>query len=72
MLINCPHCHIFIFIEQQNCNIYRCGIFKSNFNQIPPHLSKSDCDELVKQNLIYGCSKPFRINNNKALICDYI
>ena len=72
MLINCPHCNQLIFIVELNCCIFRCGIFKSNFNQIPPHLSKRDCDELVKQNLIYGCSKPFRINNNKALICDYI
>ena len=72
MLIRCPHCSIAIFIEQQNCNIYRCGVFKSTFQPIPPHLPKNDCYELVKQNLIYGCGKPFRIIDNNILICDYI
>lgn len=72
MFINCPHCNIYLFIEELNCGIFRCGIYKSTFQPIPPHLPKNDCDELLKQNLIYGCSKPFRIIDNKVLICDYI
>ena len=56
-----------------NCKIFRCGIYKSNGQQINPHLNKSICDELVANNLIYGCGKPFLIdNNNNALICEYI
>lgn len=68
----CPHCSLIVFIEEQNCNIYRCGVFKITFQQIPPHLPKIDCDELIKNDLIYGCGKPFRIVGNMTMICDYI
>lgn len=72
MLIKCPNCNQLIFIEQLNCGIFRCGIYKSNFQHIPPHLPKKDCDELLNKNLIYGCSKPFKIVGGTVLICDYI
>ena len=73
MIINCPHCNQLIIIIELNCRIFRCGIYKNNFEQINPHSNKSICDELIINNLIYGCGKPFRIdNNNKVLICEYI
>ena len=72
----CPHCSCVLIIEQINCGIFRHGYLKSTFNQINPHLSKKECDELFEKKLIYGCGKPFKlnINNNKyyAEICDYI
>ena len=49
---------------------------KSTNQQIEPHLSKDKCDELILNNLIYGCGKPFKIISNddnfKVEICDYI
>lgn len=44
---------------------------------IHPHLDKDSCEELVKNGLVYGCAKPFRIislENGKYIveICDYI
>jgi hypothetical protein len=73
LIINCPHCDQLIIIEKLNCRIFRCGLYKHNYIQINPHLNKNICDELASNNLIYGCGKPFRIDdNNKALICDYI
>lgn len=74
--VKCPHCEEYIIIEQINCAIFRHGVFKNNFIQINPHLSKNECDELIKNNLIYGCGKPFKIilENNVwiSVICDYI
>ena len=74
--INCPHCNITIEIIELNCKIFRCGIFKNNLKQIDPHLSKNKCDELINNNLIYGCGKPFKVDiiNNEyiSIICDYI
>ena len=74
--VKCPHCDEYVIIEQVNCAIFRHGIYKTNFNQINPHLPKNKCDELIQCNLIYGCGKPFRIEkiNNIwiAVICDYI
>jgi phage FluMu protein Com len=75
MIIKCPHCKedIFIFIKELNCKIFRHGIYKSNYEQIPPHLDKEKCDKLVEDDLIIGCGKPFKINEEKnAINCDYI
>lgn len=75
-IIICPHCNNYIIIKELNCGIFRHGIYKNNGNQINPHASKEICDELVKNNLIYGCGKPFQIieiNDTFELkICDYI
>ena len=72
-IIQCPHCKEFIEILELNCRIFRHGIYKDNYKQIPPHLAKSQCDFLKENNLIYGCGKPFKINsNNNPEICDYI
>jgi hypothetical protein len=70
MLSLCPHCGIMIEIVQLNCAIFRCGIYKHNYQQIPPHLPKRECDLLIDK--IYGCGKPFRVINKKLEICDYI
>lgn len=74
--IKCHHCEEYIIIEQINCAIFRHGIYKLNFTQINPHLSKNKCDELISNNLIYGCGKPFRVEQNNdvwiATICEYI
>ncbi len=75
-IIQCPHCKEFIIIEQINCAIFRHGYLKNNQKQIDPHATKELCDYYVRENLIYGCGKPFKLilNNNKleSIICDYI
>jgi hypothetical protein len=45
--------------------------------QINPHASKDECENLVKSNNIYGCGKPFRIIKKDeveyiAIECEYI
>ena len=79
LLLKCPHCDDFVEIIEINCAIFRHGIFKDNLQQINPHLSKIECDNLINNNLIYGCGKPFQIikkeNQNdtyELIICDYI
>ncbi len=70
----CPHCLIYIAVHENdlNCKIFRCGIYKSNFSPINPHASKYFCDELINNNLIFGCGKPFIFKNTFVEICDYI
>lgn len=71
----CPHCDENIIILQKdiNCGIFRHGVFKNSMVQLNPHASKDECDRVLKENLIYGCGKPFRITHDKKLIiCDYI
>ena len=77
LLVQCPHCKYPVLIEQPNCRIFRHGVFKINGTQINPHASKESCDFYVKNDLILGCGKPFKIIQNQddtfiAIICDYI
>ncbi len=76
LIITCPNCKDFVLIEQLNCKIFRHGVLKNNGQNIPPHSNKEMCDYYIKNNLIYGCGKPFKIiEENKELkpvICDYI
>lgn len=75
-VVICPHCGGTLIIEQINCNIFRHGVYKINGEQINPHLPKNECDRLSRDNLIYGCGKPFTTVNKDneiiAEICDYI
>jgi hypothetical protein len=75
-ILKCPHCNELVIIEKINCAIFRHGIMKKNLKQIDPHSLKELCEYFVKNDLIYGCGKPFRIvivnNNLETEICDYI
>jgi hypothetical protein len=75
-VITCPSCSSPVVVESMNCAIFRHGVFKQSGTQIPPHSSESDCDAFVKNELIYGCGKPFIIVNVNgqpvAEHCEYI
>jgi hypothetical protein len=75
-IVICPHCKDYVLIDKINCAIFRHGIFKKNGKQINPHTSKDLCDKYIKNNLIYGCGKPFKIvivdDIVDTEICDYI
>ena len=72
----CPHCLLPIEIEDVACGIFRHGTFKSSGRQIYQHLHRQGCEQLVRNDLIYGCGKPFRvvIRNDEYFteICGYI
>ena len=76
LVLICPHCDNYIIIKKINCGIFRHGVFIKDKKQIDSHESKENCDNYIKNNLIYGCGKPFRITNvdDKWIIeiCDYI
>ena len=72
LVVNCPHCSDPIIIEELNCCIFRHGIFKETSLQIDPHSSEELCNYYISQKKIYGCGKPFRVEVDKAVVCDYI
>ena len=78
IIIECPHCtqKILIYKKEFNCKIFRHSVFKNNLKQIDPHLKKLECDRLKKEDLIYGCGKPYKLiidgDKFKTVICDYI
>lgn len=76
-IFECPHCQQEIIVQknQLNCKIFRHATYKHNYEQVNPHLCKSECDRLVREDIIYGCCKPFEIvnKNNKlyVTVCEY-
>jgi hypothetical protein len=72
--LHCPHCQgeLSLTENEMNCKIFRHGWLRSNYSQIPPHASKTECDYLFKNGLIIGCGKPFKVIDRKAISCDYI
>lgn len=71
MIVSCPHCGGSIVIEAINCGIFRHAIYKTGA-LFPPHAPKTLCDSAFTQGIIYGCGKPFRIVDNKAIVCEYV
>jgi hypothetical protein len=79
IIVTCPSCKNYIEIKKKeiNCAIFRHAIYKNTMLQIDPHTPKDKCDHLFQNNLIYGCSKPFKLiigenNTYETIVCDYI
>jgi hypothetical protein len=79
----CPHCFYFIQVLKSdlNCRIFRHAFIKNNYQQINPHASEKECNDLVESGSVFGCAKPFQIieirnsDNDEAYIakiCGYI
>ena len=75
----CPHCNAYIEVRpgELNCAIFRHGVYKDTLDPIHPHASRDSCEFLLKNGLIYGCGKPFRIIQDSSgtvscITCDYI
>jgi hypothetical protein len=77
-IFQCKHCSEFFIIKLTdfNCKILRHGAYKTTLQYINPHMAKNECDNLVNNNVIYGCGKPLRIIKINDVyeieICDYI
>ena len=77
LIVDCPHCKEPVLIEKLNCHIFRHGIIKETGKQMDPHAPKNICDELVANNQIFGCGKPFKMVKKEDVtyiseICEYI
>lgn len=67
----CPHCNEYVIIEQVNL-LFRHAVLKSTFQQVNPHEKKEVLEQLLLEEKIYGCGKPFQLEGNVLVICDYI
>jgi hypothetical protein len=59
----CKHCEepFVVSLHDFNCLILRHSVYKCDMRHIPPHASKSECDALVRDGLIFGCGRPLQI-----------
>ena len=70
----CPHCDMTCFVKKEDikCTIFRHAVFKNNHEFVPPHSPKEECDRWVREDLIYGCGKPFKFDGDRVTIIGYI
>lgn len=76
-VLTCPYpdCNITIEVVEINCAIFRCGVYKNVTDygkQIDPHLPKQQCEQLKKEDKIWGCGRPFKLVDGKLIECDYL
>ena len=82
VIVECPHCLLKIIVSKKDANnrFFRHGVYKDTGLQIDQNMNKDKCLELVKNNKIFGCGKPYKLNhikfNNEEIYftekCDYL
>lgn len=60
--VTCPHCACQVEISDINCGVFRHAVYKTSPPQeVHPHAPQHECERLVRENLVHGCAKPFRV-----------
>ena len=79
LIYECPNCELFIETRMEDvcCGIFRHGVFKCNYQQIPPHADEQSIKHIKDNDQIYGCGLPYQITKDKDDIfqankCGYI
>jgi hypothetical protein len=77
----CPHCSLYIQVHltEVNCQIFRHGAMKIQNvlvgPQLDPHTPEEQCNKLIRDDLIYGCGKPYELYQSgskwRVRKCDY-
>jgi hypothetical protein len=65
MLIQCPWCKLFVWIEDIGCGIFSHAVMKNTMKQIIT--SKEQCEYLKYNDLIFGCGCQFRLIGNEVV-----
>jgi phage FluMu protein Com len=70
----CPHCKDVCMVHKKDirCTIFRHAVYKKDMQFVPPHALKEECERWLKEDLVYGCTKPFKFDGNEIKICNYI
>tara|TARA_B100001778_G_C18129882_1_gene424548 strand:- start:291 stop:551 length:261 start_codon:yes stop_codon:yes gene_type:complete len=70
----CPHCKVLCEVKEEDirCTIFRHAVYKKNSTFVNPHASKEECNKWIREDLVYGCGKPFIFDGKKVEICGYI
>lgn len=73
IITTCPTClgDVIILEDEIACGIFRHAVFK-NGEGVPPHTTQKLMKLLIEQDQIFGCGSPFRLEGEKAVICDWI
>jgi hypothetical protein len=69
LFFTCPYedCEGYIVIapQQVNCGVFRHAVMKTTGRAVNPHASRAKCEELLKNEKVFGCARPFRLKRIK-------
>lgn len=73
----CPHCHAMCQVHHDDirCTIFRHAVWKAGNDRhrfVPSHASQEECERWVREDAVWGCTKPFRFDGKRVEICDYL
>jgi len=75
----CPWCKEVVVVRPQDvaCKIFRHAEFKGTagrFRFVNPHAPLAECERWVREDLIVGCGKPFRLEAHAKRVskCGYL
>jgi hypothetical protein len=77
IITTCPSCQgdVIILEEEIACGVFRHAVYK-NGTDVGQHSSKEYMDGLIKNDLVWGCGRPFRLEKKEesyeAVECDWI
>lgn len=73
-IFQCPHCKEFCAVTKDDvrCTIFRHAVYKKNMRFVNPHASKEECERWLQEDLVFGCTKPFKFDGKTVEICGYI
>ncbi|NDE13672.1 hypothetical protein EBZ80_01945 [bacterium] len=76
LILVCPHCGGMILIHRTDvrCRIFRHAVYRDSHEPIDPHTPRERCEALIRENKVFGCGRPFRLNEitDEPEICDYL
>jgi hypothetical protein len=70
----CPHCGQMCQVPRDliRCTIFRHAVYKKDMKFVDPHASQQECERWIREDIVYGCAKPFRFDGVKVEKCGYI
>lgn len=70
----CPHCELLCQVPRSEirCTVFRHAVFKKSGEFVPPHAEKEECERWIREDLVWGCAKPFRFNGKMVEVCGYV
>ena len=73
-LLYCPHCsgEIIVMHTEINCEIFRHAVYKKDGKFINPHTPQMQCEQLLSDNKVHGCTKPFSFDGTTVKVCGYV
>lgn len=69
----CPHCESGVVMLESEIACRRAihAVLRDSFQQVNPHAPRSLCEQLLKENKVFGCCRSIEIVGNEVFARSY-